>query len=369
MNKINTRVGVDCVTPPKDAIEQGLSLIINHFEEPVWPRTISTLSTDDRQLLVYNSKEALARFYQANLLNCKLSAFPSYTEYGGINRQSPNFIFIDLDLSHFRNREALDRSLNKTSHNIKEKLNFAYATVLWSGNGYHIYLPVEGCILEQESIFAELDEQPSRKFIQWAEKYLSNNKSDPYHFSGLSFKNCMLRIPGSYNSKHGHNTEVKIIQKWNGVRPSIKPLLPEFYIYLADAKIKEIHRNRKPGDRSIRHANCGNNNIRWIEALLQIPISDHRKYALWRIVAPYLINVRKLSHEDAFSTIRDWLDKCDKIKPLVGVYDRIKSNLDAAARIGYFPISFSHLKTENRQLADLISCQMNNGISLPYTDE
>ena len=98
MNKINTRVGVDCVTPHKDAIEQGLSHIIGHFEEPLWPRTISTHSTDDRQILVYNSKEALARFYQADLLNCKISAYPSYTEYEGINRQSPNFIFIDLDL-------------------------------------------------------------------------------------------------------------------------------------------------------------------------------------------------------------------------------------------------------------------------------
>jgi hypothetical protein len=120
MNKINTRVGVDCVTPPKNAIEQALSFIISHFEEPVWPRTISTRSTDDRQLLVYNSKEALARFYQANLLNGKISAFPSYTDYEGINRQSPNFIFIDLDLSHFRNREALDGSLNKTLYNIRE---------------------------------------------------------------------------------------------------------------------------------------------------------------------------------------------------------------------------------------------------------
>ena len=185
-------MGVDCVTPPKNAIEQALSFIISHFEEPVWPRTISTHRTDDRQLLVYNSKEALARFYQANLLNCKISAFPSYTDYEGINRQSPNFIFIDLDLSHFRNREALDGCLSKTLKTMNEKLKCAYPTVLWSGNGYHIYLPVEAPILEQESIFAELDEQPSRKFIQWAEKYLSDNKSDHCHFSGVSFKNCMI---------------------------------------------------------------------------------------------------------------------------------------------------------------------------------
>jgi hypothetical protein len=351
-------VGVDCVTP----LGQGLSLIISHFEKPVWPRNISTYDTDDRQVLVYNYEEALARFYQANLLNCKISAYPPYTDYHGINRQSPNFIFIDLDLSHFRNTEALDTSLSKTLNTIKKKLNCAYPSVLWSGNGYHIYLPVEASVLEQESIFAELDEQPSRRFIQWAEKYLSNNKSDHCHSSGLSFKNCMLRIPGSYNSKHGHNVEVKIVQKWNGVRSSIAPLLSEFYIYLADTKIEDIRRIRKPGDGSIRYAaNYENNKIRWIEMLLQMPIADHRKYALWRILAPYLINIKKLPYEDALSIISVWLRKCAELKPLdFRVNSRIKPNLSAAGRVGYLPISFSHLKTHNRQLADLISYEMKN---------
>ncbi|MFZ0225035.1 MAG: DNA primase noncatalytic subunit PriX, partial [Candidatus Nitrosopolaris sp.] len=208
----------------------------------------------------------------------------------------------------------------------------------------------------------------SRQFIQWTEHFLSNNKADPCHSNSLSFKNCMLRVPGSFNSKLVHlyekgeiinipeSAEVRIIQKWNGVRPSIKPLLSNFYIYFADSKIKEIHKNRKSRKHSLHYED--NHRIRYMEALLQIPISDHRKYALWRIIAPYLINVRKLSYEDAFSILRDWLDKCDKLRPLVGVNDRIKSNLSAAARKGYLPISFNDLNTENRQLADLISCQI-----------
>ncbi|MFY9870422.1 MAG: hypothetical protein WAK17_11930 [Candidatus Nitrosopolaris sp.] len=58
-----------------------------------------------------------------------------------------------------------------------------------------------------------------------------------------------------------------------------------------------------------------------------------------------------------------WLNKCDKVKPLdFGVNSRIKPDLSAAVRVGYLPISFSHLKTENRQLADLISSQMKNDI-------
>ena len=236
-------------------------------------------------------------------------------------------------------------------------------TVLCTGNGYHIYLPVLAFNLELESLFAEFEE-PSRRFIRWTEQFLSNNKADPCHSNSLSFRNCMLRIPGSFNSKLvqrnekgeivniPESAEVKIIQKWNGVRPSIKPLLSDFYIYLVDSKIKEIHRNRKSRKYSIHYENS---KIQWIETLLQIPISDHRKYALWRIVAPYLINVRKLPYGDAVSVIRMWLDKCDKLKPLVGVNDRIKPNLNAGARKGYLPISFTDLKIENRQLADLIS--------------
>jgi hypothetical protein len=111
--------------------------------------------------------------------------------------------------------------------------------VLWSGNGYHIYLPVDGLVLEYESLFEDIEVyDPSRKFIQWSEQYLTNGKADPYHSKGVSFNDCMLRVPGSINSKV--NKEVRIVQKWNGVRPSIKPLLYEFYIHVADAKLMEI---------------------------------------------------------------------------------------------------------------------------------
>ncbi len=118
-----------------------------------------------------------------------------------------------------------------------------WPTVLWSGNGYHIYLPVDAPILEQESEFARFG-QPSRKFIQFAEPYLSNNKSDPEHTKGLSFRNCMIRIPGSFNSKNGKREEVRIIQKWDGNRPSIKPLLFRFDLYLHVLKSQKLHHHK-----------------------------------------------------------------------------------------------------------------------------
>ena len=42
--------------------------------------------------------------------------------------------------------------------------------------------------------------------------------------------------------------------------------------------------------------------IVWIEKLLQTPIDDHRKFAVWRILAPYLINIRKCSVDEAFTS-------------------------------------------------------------------
>ena len=80
--------------------------------------------------------------------------------------------------------------------------------------------------------------------MQFAEYYLSDNKADPCHTKGLSFKNCMIRIPGSINSKSGLE-EVKIIQRWNGYRPNIKPLLFRFDLYLLVSKSKELHRHKK----------------------------------------------------------------------------------------------------------------------------
>jgi hypothetical protein len=49
-------------------------------------------------------------------------------------------------------------------------------------------------------------DKPSRFFLLFAERYLSNNKSDPAH--NPSFKSCLIRIPGSYNLKCCQKTMV-----------------------------------------------------------------------------------------------------------------------------------------------------------------
>jgi hypothetical protein len=123
----------------KTIIEEGLHFILGHFEEPIWPRPISTYARQDRQIEVISPQAALNLYEYAKFLDCKIRAFPSYLEWDGLNRQAPNLIFIDLDLLRFNSKQALDRTLNKTLENIKDKMDNAYPTVIWSGNGYHIY--------------------------------------------------------------------------------------------------------------------------------------------------------------------------------------------------------------------------------------
>jgi hypothetical protein len=179
----------------------------------------------------------MARFKQANILDCRISAYPCSKYVKQYIKQIPNFLFIDLDSQVL----DLNKELNQVLTNIKLKFEdyTIEPTVLWSGKGYHIYLPVDAMVLEYESLFEDIKVyDPSRKFIQWSEQYLSDNKADPCHSKGVSFNNCMLRIPGSVNSKV--NRQVTIIQRWNGVKPSIKPLLYDFYIHLADRRLREV---------------------------------------------------------------------------------------------------------------------------------
>jgi len=74
---------------------------------------------------------------------------------------------------------------------------------------------------------------------------------------------------------------------------------------LADRKLKEFNnmqRNHTEGYQG--------NVIPWIEKLLDTPIDDYRKNAISLILAPYLINVRKVSYDVALNIINSWLSKC-----------------------------------------------------------
>lgn len=100
----------------------------------------------------------------------------------------------------------------------------------------------------------------------------------------------MLRVPGSFNSKN--NVQVTIVQSWDGRRkPEINYLLSDFCVYLADRKAKELIAQQWRPPTNFKQTGS---TLQWIERLIQTPIEDGRKYSIWRILVPYLINRRHL---------------------------------------------------------------------------
>ena len=193
--------------------KHGLGLILGHFLWSSFPRTISTRTTQGRQILVNNKDEALARFKQANYLDCRINAYS-----GGDIKGDPNFIFMDIDSTDPKNLyQIIDKKSSRFS------AIGGHPTVLFTGSGFHIYQPINSICLDDLQEFSN-HQEPSKQFLKFAEKYLSYGKCDPDH--NPSFKSCMVRIPGSINSKNGE--QVKIIQEWDGQRPSIALIIGSF---------------------------------------------------------------------------------------------------------------------------------------------
>jgi hypothetical protein len=102
--------------------------------------------------------------------------------------------------------------------------------------------------------------------------------------------------------------------------------------------------------------------IGWIERLEQTSLSDHRKYCIWRILAPYFINIKHLSFDESFNRIYQWLDKCNELRQLdFDPEPRINGALNRAINTNYLPISFDNrlkeprtLKIDNRELYDIL---------------
>ena len=98
------------------------------------------------------------------------------------------------------------------------------------------------------------------------------------------------------------------------------------------------------------------NSVLWIETLLQTPIEDYRKNAIALILAPYLINTKKVSYDDAFQIIKNWLDKCNELRRLDPNFSyKIKYSVDTAMRKQQLPMKLNTLQNKNRELYRLLT--------------
>lgn len=354
---------------------RGLNYLLELFRYQIhlFPRTVSTKSTEGKQVIIHSREEALAYFKAADYNDCRISAYPYWrpsmvSDFANIkNPIAPDIIMIDLDLDNCGgSMYELDKVLKYTLRRIKQRFNLPTLftpMVIWSGNGYHIYLPISAVILENVQEFQTID-QVSVEFLRFAESYLSGGKSDPAHNNTVTFKNCMLRIPGTINSKRGQQEQVTTIRKWSKSieKPNMKSLIGSFCIYLAERQIKQdqehaerIERFVSDVDFSINTDATGAYTIDWIEHLLQTPMEDHRGFVVWMILPQYLVNCRKLSYDNAHSIAEQWLVKCAKLKRLdsAATKQKLKAGFEAADK-GFRPIRVEKMRVWKPGLYSLL---------------
>ena len=342
-----------------DQVEKCLDFLLGHFQAPVWPKTIATKKTAGAQTVVSSREEVLTHFKEADFQDCRISGFrywrPStVSEFVGIkNDIAPDLIMIDLDKANFKSIRSLKLALTSVLKSVEHKI-LGQPTVLWSGNGYHIYQPINALILENITDFNNI-ERPSTEFLRFAELYLSDGKSDPMHNNTVSLNNLMMRVPGSINSKNGQ--VVHLMYKWNGIRPNMNLLIGSFCAYMTDKRIRE---EQERAERIKKYTDFDINNkesytIDWIERLLDTPLDDHRQFVVWMILPQYLMNCKKLSYDNARSVVEYWLDRCAQLKRLdrVHIKQKLKAGFQAADK-GFRPISAEKMIVWKPELYSLL---------------
>ena len=98
--------------------------------------------------------------------------------------------------------------------------------------------------------------------------------------------------------------------------------------------------------------------LSWIEQLLQRPVKDGRHRLLWHVLAPYLINVRKLSADQAERVLQEYFDKCNavrRLEPSSHSFKRlIRYYLRVAEKDGYPPWRLETIERLDPQLAQTV---------------
>lgn len=311
-------------------VTRGLDFILQHFQEPIWPRRISTYKTENKQFEVNSKDEALRHFKESDYLDCRISAFGR----NEIENEWPNLIFVDLD-----NISALNEVRALFYKTIK-----AVPTVLHTGNGLAIIQPIDIISLKGAAHDETRIEEPAKIFLSFAERYLTNSKCDTGNHPSL--KSCLIRIPGSFNSKERKYKQVKIIQEWDKHSVNIRNL--PFKAHLDKIIREQKKRQNKPSN--VKHGE-----IPYIEHLLKRKINDCRKRTFALILSPYLVNVKQLSIEQAEQIIYDYFDGYIP-KPLINY------KLNEVLKKGVLPYSLSKMQEQDRELHQIVTNQTINEV-------
>jgi hypothetical protein len=354
-------------------VKEGLVFILNHLDN-LWPRMISTYATKGAQRPVKDFTEAMAWFKASNFLDCRVSGYPIYTnDYISRTGIAPSTLLVDIDKEHFRTLEEFELAVVRTYTNFNNILG-SKPTQLFTGGGTHLLTPQRVPVLEKLEEFSKFN-QPSRRFMHFEEQLLTDCKADQNHWSTVSFNNCMLRVPWSLNSKLiqfdggrivdiPYDARVRIEKRWDGNTPVIeRHLLLQYRIWLQFAVIRDLREQRARREQYRKHhrgrtKECKNHDYDYIEKLVDKPLTDFRKYCIWRVFVPYFINVKGLSRLETFDKVNSWLDKCDSISRLnFSAKQKIDYELKRVAN--YTPIRADQLRVDHSKL---YNCLQNQGI-------
>jgi hypothetical protein len=232
------------VLTQKEIIKENLQFILAHFngQEHKFPRAIMTLKSKG-QIYSNNEEEILLHFLKSDFKGCKINGYPFFGKGDNVNKLSPSFLFIDLDLSlcnvcKYPIRK-LDYILKQTLNKIEKEIH-GNPTVLWTGDGYHIYLPIifskskdnEKYPLEFIDLCNEftpyVDSDMTTEFMRFAAKYFTNThqQKGTKQNDTASVTSCFITIPETINTKD--NSKVRIIQKWDAKATNVSAIAPYF---------------------------------------------------------------------------------------------------------------------------------------------
>jgi Primase X len=89
----------------------------------------------------------------------------------------------------------------------------------------------------------------------------------------------------------------------------------------------------------------------YVEELLKHPVSDGRHRLIWLVLAPYLVNVKKVDDEEAIDRIRAFVAVAGETRDLRRF---VEYNVRRARRNGLLPPTYSNLRAEHPDVYGLL---------------
>ncbi len=167
--------------------------------------------------------------------------------------------------------------------------------------------------------------------------------------------------------------ELGKMQEWKLVRQSLSSgvvymsdnLLNDFFGACARAAVADGVRNLRRASFPRQLATVKSNVMRYVPAqrprvgkeyeyaedLLKHPVSDGRHRLVWLVLAPYLVNVKKLEDEAAIDRIRAFVAAAGETSEMKRF---VEYNVRRARRNGLLPPRFSNLRTEHPDIYGLL---------------